>query len=214
MAGHGAEADEVLAALSSTDPALRRAALGAATRLGVLPTDRLLAFFADPDPAVAQRAVTLAGRLPADAPDRPEVARRLAALLGGPLGEAAAFSLGELEWADDAIVAALGEQGREAEDPLVRESAIAALGVLGRGRATVLAAMADVATVRRRAAIAMANFDGPEVDAALTAALDDRDWQVRQVAEDLLGPPPDDLIDDDADEHGSGPDAVEDRDGP
>jgi len=32
----------------------------------------------------------------------------------------------------------------------------------------------------------VAPFDGPEVDAALRAALDDRDWQVRQAAEDLL----------------------------
>ena len=28
---------------------------------------------------------------------------------------------------------------------------------------------------------------GPEVDAALQRALTDRDWQVRQAAEDLLG---------------------------
>ena len=29
------------------------------------------------------------------------------------------------------------------------------------------------------------HLDGPEVDAALTRALTDRDWQVRQAAEDL-----------------------------
>jgi hypothetical protein len=33
--------------------------------------------------------------------------------------------------------------------------------------------------------IALAPFAGPEVDAALARALEDRDWQVRQAAEDL-----------------------------
>ncbi len=42
--------------------------------------------------------------------------------------------------------------------------------------------------MRRRAVIALAPFDGPEVDAALAAALGDRDWQVRQAAEDLTDP--------------------------
>jgi HEAT repeat protein len=50
----------------------------------------------------------------------------------------------------------------------------------------VLAGCNDKPAVRRRAVLALAPFDGPEVDAALRAALDDRDWQVRQAAEDLL----------------------------
>jgi hypothetical protein len=33
--------------------------------------------------------------------------------------------------------------------------------------------------------IALAPFEGKEVEAALARALDDRDWQVRQAAEDL-----------------------------
>jgi HEAT repeat protein len=43
--------------------------------------------------------------------------------------------------------------------------------------------------VRRRAAVALAAFAGPSVEAALRRCLDDRDWQVRQVAEDLLATP-------------------------
>jgi hypothetical protein len=35
--------------------------------------------------------------------------------------------------------------------------------------------------------LALAAFEGNSVEAALTRALDDRDWQVRQAAEDLLG---------------------------
>ena len=44
---------------------------------------------------------------------------------------------------------------------------------------------------RRRAVLALAAFEGDGVEAALTRALDDRDWQVRQAAEDLLGVDPD-----------------------
>ena len=39
--------------------------------------------------------------------------------------------------------------------------------------------------MRRRAVLALAPFDGPEVEAALERAGQDRDWQVRQAAEDL-----------------------------
>ena len=73
------------------------------------------------------------------------------------------------------------------DDALCREAAVAALGAIGDERAlpAILAATRDRATVRRRAVLALAPFDTPEVDAALAAALDDRDWQVRQAAEDL-----------------------------
>ena len=72
-------------------------------------------------------------------------------------------------------------------DALCREAAVAALGAIGDIRAlpTILRATTDKATVRRRAIIALAPFDGPEVDEALERARSDRDWQVRQAAEDL-----------------------------
>jgi HEAT repeat protein len=74
------------------------------------------------------------------------------------------------------------------EDALCREAAVAALGAIGDGRAlpTILEATKDRATVRRRAVLALAPFDGPEVQTTLEHALQDRDWQVRQAAEDLL----------------------------
>ena len=64
---------------------------------------------------------------------------------------------------------------------------MAALGAIGdeAGRAAILAALTDKATVRRRAVLALAPFEGPDVEAALAAAREDRDWQVRQAAEDL-----------------------------
>jgi HEAT repeat protein len=39
--------------------------------------------------------------------------------------------------------------------------------------------------VRRRAVLALAPFGGAEVEAALARARTDRDWQVRQAAEDI-----------------------------
>ena len=51
----------------------------------------------------------------------------------------------------------------------------------------MLAALGDKPTVRRRATVALAGFDDPRVEPALRAAAGDRDWQVRQAAEELLG---------------------------
>ena len=101
--------------------------------------------------------------------------------------EVAAFALGERE-DGAAAVAALSTCTTSHADSLCRESAVAALGSIGHpdGLGAVLAACEDRAPVRRRAVIALAAFDGPEVTAALTARLDDRDLQVRQSAEDLL----------------------------
>jgi HEAT repeat protein len=103
--------------------------------------------------------------------------------------EAAAWALGERGARAGDAVDALGALAREHDDPLCREAAVAALGAIGdeRGLPTVLGAAAnDRPAIRRRAVVALAAFDGPEVEAALKQALSDRDWQVRQAAEDLL----------------------------
>jgi len=65
---------------------------------------------------------------------------------------------------------------------------VAALGAIGdpAGLDAILAATTDKPAVRRRAVIALAPFEGQNVDAALQRALEDRDRQVRQAAEDLL----------------------------
>lgn len=105
------------------------------------------------------------------------------------VAEAACWGAGEVEWnaSDQAeVVAALVRAGVHS-DPLVREAAVAALGALGdpTGLDTILRACADQPTVRRRAVLALAPFDGPRVEDALRVALDDSDWQTRQAAEDL-----------------------------
>jgi len=102
--------------------------------------------------------------------------------------ETAAWALGERapDPAQDAVDDLVRVAGGH-DDALCREAAVAALGALGdvRGLAAILAATSDKPAVRRRAVIALTPFEGPEVDAALARALDDRDWQVRQAAEDL-----------------------------
>jgi len=99
--------------------------------------------------------------------------------------EVAAWACGERP--EQALADPVAALATGHDDPLVREAAVAALGAIGDPRSlpAVLAATGDKATVRRRAVIALAAFEGPEVDAALEAARSDRDWQVRQAAEDL-----------------------------
>jgi HEAT repeat protein len=101
--------------------------------------------------------------------------------------EAAAWALGERGSDAAGAVDALVAVATDHPDALCREAAVAALGAIGdvRGLPAILAATSDKPAVRRRAVIALAPFDGPEVDAALERALEDRDWQVRQAAEDL-----------------------------
>jgi HEAT repeat protein len=98
------------------------------------------------------------------------------------VAEHSAWALGEREdaVAVDALVRACSHA-----DALVREAAVAALGAIQdeRGLPAILRGTQDKPAVRRRAVLALAPFDGPEVDAALARALEDKDWQVRDAAE-------------------------------
>ena len=89
----------------------------------------------------------------------------------------------------DDVLDALHRAAVQHPDHMTREAAVAALGAIGHESSlpTILQASTDRATVRRRAALALVNYSGPEVDEALTRLRNDRDWQVRQAAEDLLG---------------------------
>lgn len=103
--------------------------------------------------------------------------------------EMAAWSCGEREEVTEGELQLLHGLCESHEDALCREAAAAALGAIGRLESLPVilrAASSDKATVRRRAVLALAPFDTPEVTAALEVALEDRDWQVRQAAEDLL----------------------------
>jgi len=188
VAGHRGDTAAVRAGLSDPDAVVRATALGAALRCGIADAAMVDAGLGDPDATVRRRAAELA---PALEPvgDRPAV-RLLGLLTDDDLTvvETAAFALGEQDPHDPEAVPALAAVATGHDDALCREAAVAALGSIGddAGLAAVLAATGDKATVRRRAVIALAAFDGPEVDAALERARHDRDRQVRQAAEDLL----------------------------
>ena len=139
-----------------------------ASTVATVAADRLPALLADPDPSVVEVACWAAGENP-----------DLADVLVNPV----------------VTVAGIGPDSDRPghQDHLCREAAVAALGALGHasGRPSVLAGLTQRATIRRRAVLALAAFEGDDVEAALTEALGDRDWQVRQAAEDLLGVDPD-----------------------
>jgi HEAT repeat protein len=100
--------------------------------------------------------------------------------------DGAAFALGEQVCVE--AVEPLSAVAQHHDDARCREAAVAALGVIGddRGRAAVLGALDDKPPVRRRAIVALANFEGPDIDAALERASQDRDWQVRAAAGQLV----------------------------
>lgn len=165
---------------------MRELALGALARAGELDACTLLqAIVADRAPGVRRRACDLAARLPRS--DALTGALREALQDPDPLVvEAACWALGELQ--ERAGVQDLSDVVRAHPDARAREAALAALAAIGdpAGLAAVLHALGDRPTVRRRAVVALAAFDGPEVTEALRTSAADRDWQVREVAEILL----------------------------
>lgn len=182
VAGHTGDAVAARNGLADTDPVARELALGALSRLGELSDDDLRDALTDDAPSVRRRAAMIAGQ-------RPNLSLR--AVLDDPdvtVVEAAAWACGEQEQVGDDVLEALIELGVSSGDALIREACTAALGAIGdpRGLATILHGCTDKPAVRRRAVLALAPFDGDDVDAALQAALGDHDWQVRQAAEDVL----------------------------
>ena len=181
-AGHTGEHAIAMAGLTADDHDVRATALGALERLGRLDDEQLDAALVDPEVSVRRRAAEIAAT-------HPDV--DLLGALSDPdtrVVEVAAWSCGEHESARDAIVERLLELAAESAEPLVRESAVAALGAIGdtRGIDTIIAACNDKPAVRRRAVLALSPFLGDaEVEATVDRALEDRDWQVRQAAEDL-----------------------------
>lgn len=181
LAGHLGDRATAEAALDDTDDSIRELAIGALERLGALDDDQLVSLANDPSIRVRRRVAELLASHTAVDPGRslhdddPTVV------------EVAAWAMGERENVEDPVLERLIELAVEARDPLVRESAAAALGAIGdpRGLPAILTACDDKPAVRRRAVLALAPFDGPEVEAAIDRALEDRDWQVRQSAEDL-----------------------------
>jgi HEAT repeat protein len=181
VAGHTGDETTARALLDDASPGVRATALGALARMDAATDADVTAALSDPVAHVRRRACEVAVAH-ADIDLRP-----LLTDVDPMVVEAAAWALGERGEAASDAVDDLAAVAVAHDDPLCREAAVAALGAVGdaRGLPAVLAATTDKPAVRRRAVIALTPFDGPEVTAALTRALQDRDWQVRQAAEDL-----------------------------
>ena len=181
-AGHAGDGDAARAFLTDPDPAVRATAIGALARAGALDMAVVVAAISDPSPIVRARACEAA---------IPFVDANLERLLDDDdtrVVEAAAWSLGERAEAAAASVPALARVATTHDDALCREAAVAALGAIGHpaGLPAILAATTDKPAIRRRAVLALAPFEGEEVEAALRRAQNDTDWQTREAAETLL----------------------------
>jgi HEAT repeat protein len=194
IAGHDGDEATARSLLADSDAGVRATALGALERSGALRPDDVRTAAADADPRVRARAAEVLAAAGADL-DAVALAPLLADVDPAVI-EVAAWAAGErLGRATEegrpppepGLVAVLAALATGHDDALCREAAVAALGAIGdpSGLPAILAATGDKATVRRRAIIALAPFSGPAVDAALAQARTDRDWQVRQAAEDL-----------------------------
>lgn len=181
IAGHKGDTVTAQQGMASPDASIRATALGALERLQTLTDAQLSEALRDGSVLVRRRAAELSARHkgvdlePALNDEDQQVV------------EVAAWACGEHEQVSVSTLNRLIELGANATDALVREAAVAALGAIGdqRGLATIIEATTDKPAVRRRAVLALAPFDGDNVEAAIEAALKDRDWQVRQAAEDL-----------------------------
>ncbi len=185
LAGHTGDVDAAVDAWADPDPDVRATALGALHRLGRAGPDVLADALDDASPLVRRRALAVVAQVPGDQPPS------ILGMLRDPdpvVAETAAWACGERQPPEPGVGPALAEIATGHTEHLVREAAVAAIGAVGdpAGLPAVLAAFGERATIRRRAVVALAAFDGPEVDTALRRALEDRDRQVRQAAEDLL----------------------------
>jgi len=184
VAGFTGQTEVAEAGVSDPDATVRIAAVRSLARLDQLPDATLTALLNDPEPAVRIASLELAAS---------RTSPPIVHLLDDPdsmVVEQAAWACGERTTEPQQPIARLADLARNHDDPLVREAAVAALGSLGddAGLEAVLAATQDKPAVRRRAVLALAAFDGPDVDEAFARARDDRDRQVRDAVDELLGP--------------------------
>jgi HEAT repeat protein len=160
-------------------------ALRGLVRQGLVTDDEWLSAIEDRDVDVRREALNLIAHAHEIRHDIFEAMLRTLHDVDALVVDGAVFALGEQLYVgavDQLCVIATSH-----DDARCRESAIAALGAIGddRARPAILAALDDKPPVRRRAIVALSNFEGPDIDAALERARDDRDWQVRAAVNQL-----------------------------
>lgn len=184
QSGFNGDVATATAGLSSQHSDVRASALRSLHRLNELTSEQLQIAIADTASEVRRTAAEFA------APFHDVSIHHLIDDADVFVAEMAAWSLGERTPVTDDELQQLIDRTTTHDEPVVREACAAALGSIGdeRGLSAILIACTDKPAVRRRAILALAPFEGEEVDAALAQALEDRDWQVRQNAEILVHP--------------------------
>lgn len=184
LAGYRGDIDTAAAAQNDPDPKVRIAALRSLERLEAITEEQITRALTDTEPQVRIAALEIAAN------HRYPTLEHLLDDEDSMVVETAAWALGERETAGATIIDHLSLLATDHGDPLVRESAVGALGAIGddRGLPAILKATRDKVAVRRRAIIALAAFEGVEVSAAFQRARNDRDRQVRDAVDELLGP--------------------------
>lgn len=187
-AGHAGQTALARSGLDDADAEVQAAALGALARLGAL-TVPDIAHALGQGAAPVRRRATDAALTVRGKGSRSALPAILIDALSDPdplVVVGAAWFLAERRVV--AAVASLAEAAGAHADVRCREACVAALGAIGdrRGLPSVIAALDDKPTVRRRATVALAGFDDPRVEPALRRSAEDRDWQVRQAADELL----------------------------
>jgi HEAT repeat protein len=184
QSGFNGDISTAQAGFASTQPDVRASALRSLHRLNALTSEQLQIAITDTASEVRRTAAEFA------APFHDVSIHHLIDDADVFVAEMAAWSLGERVPVTDEELQHLIDRTTSHEEPVVREACAAALGSIGdvRGLPAILQACEDKPAVRRRAVLALAPFEGEEVDAALQKALEDRDWQVRQNAEILVHP--------------------------
>lgn len=101
--------------------------------------------------------------------------------------EAIIFEIGEAK--ADQHIETLHELAIGDDDPLIREAAVVAMGNIGdpSSLSIILAATKDKTNIRRRAAVALSQYEEEEaLDRLRKLSVDDRDWQTRQIAQAII----------------------------
>lgn len=193
LAGYNGDVNTAMSAHNDTDPKVRIAGLRSMARLGTVTEQQITHALNDPAPQVRIAALEIVANFRHLALE-PLFENQLAHLLSDTdsmVVETAAWALGEREAKTATTIDLLSQVARSHSDPLVRESTVAALGAIAdeRGLPAILDATGDKVAIRRRAIVALAAFEGPLVSGAYEQARNDRDRQVRDTVEELLGPP-------------------------
>ncbi len=184
------EESEIIGFLNDTAAVVREAALATVVKLNLDAGKHIVNALEDADRGVRKRAVELV----IDLSNNHEHISKVLVLLDDSstfVVETVCWVIGEIgnNYENVAeIVSKVSQIALNHEDSLCREAAVACLGSLGHidGLTTLLKVLDDKPNVRRRATLALAPFEGPEVEEALKRKLKDRDLQTRQAAEDLL----------------------------